>query len=227
MNCGTPSAPANDPFGASGGIHVLLAREQQELLQLAAKERRAARIVERERRERVERAIAAGVAAVERLDADDRDDDLRPARRSAPRRARARRRAHPSTRRRPSTRAGDRNGGAYSYHFGGSSSGRSIASTIRGWNRAAANARASVARSKPCSPTISSMNARTSARAAYVRRDDARQRDGAQRSAATSSEARRDAREEAVGDATRDRRMQRRAMVTSRAHIVYASRRAP
>ena len=55
----------------------MVAREQQELLQLAAKERGAARIIERQRRERVERPIAADVAPVERLDADDGDDDFR------------------------------------------------------------------------------------------------------------------------------------------------------
>ena len=53
-----------------------LAREKQELLQLAPEEGGAARIVEGERGERVEHPIVADVLAVERLDAEDRDDDL-------------------------------------------------------------------------------------------------------------------------------------------------------
>jgi hypothetical protein len=75
MNCGTPSAPANEPFGASGG-KAFAARKQQELGELPAEVVGAPRIVERQRRQRVDRPVGAGIAAVERLDADDRDDDL-------------------------------------------------------------------------------------------------------------------------------------------------------
>src|SRR5439155_24736428 len=51
--------------------------EEQELLQLAAEEFRAARIVESERRQSVEYPVAARIAPVIRLDADDRDDNFR------------------------------------------------------------------------------------------------------------------------------------------------------
>jgi len=55
----------------------LFFRKEQELLQLAAEEFRAARIVESERRQRIEHPIAARIAAVIRFDADDRDDHFR------------------------------------------------------------------------------------------------------------------------------------------------------
>ena len=55
----------------------LLAAEQQELLELAAKEPCPPRIIERQRGQRVDHAIRAGIAAVQRLHADDGDDDLR------------------------------------------------------------------------------------------------------------------------------------------------------
>src|SRR5262249_49418374 len=64
-------------------------------------------------------------------------------------------------------RACERKRGAYSYHLGGSTYGRCIASTILGWYRAAANTRVSAARLKPSAATSSSMNAFTSGRAAY------------------------------------------------------------
>src|SRR4029079_7037930 len=49
-----------------------LAREKQELLELAAEKRRPARIVERERGQHIEGPVAAHVSAVEGLDAEDR-----------------------------------------------------------------------------------------------------------------------------------------------------------
>src|SRR5215470_19207152 len=56
---------------------MLLARQQQELLELAAEEFRATRIVESERGQRIEHAIRPGVPSVIRLDADDRHYDFR------------------------------------------------------------------------------------------------------------------------------------------------------
>ena len=74
-------APAH---GAGVGAHQLVERiremlvaEQEQLLELAAEELLARRIVERERDQRIEHAVLAGDAAVVGLDADDRDDDLR------------------------------------------------------------------------------------------------------------------------------------------------------
>ena len=60
-----------------GRIDSLVANQQQEFLQLAAKERRSARIVERQRRQRIERAMLARVAPVVRFDAENGDDDFR------------------------------------------------------------------------------------------------------------------------------------------------------
>ena len=82
--------------------------------------------------------------AVERLDAEDRDDDLRAARRKSPRRGRARRRARSRRRRRRRCAPARRNGGEYSYHLGGASTGRSIAATTCGWRRAVREASARV-----------------------------------------------------------------------------------
>ena len=89
MNCGTPIAPANEPFGIERR-EALIAREQHVLLQLAAKEGGSPRIVERERCQRVDHAVAADVAAVVGFHADDRDDDLGAARRRLALRARQR-----------------------------------------------------------------------------------------------------------------------------------------
>src|SRR5437762_3104801 len=62
---------------ASERRDALFPREKQELLELAAEEFRAARIVESERRQRVEYPVAARIAPVIRFDADDRDDNFR------------------------------------------------------------------------------------------------------------------------------------------------------
>ena len=70
-----PSRPRRSP--GRSRIELLLARQQQELLELGAEISRARRVVEGERRERVEHAVLAGDAAVERLDADDADDHVR------------------------------------------------------------------------------------------------------------------------------------------------------
>ena len=66
-------------IGAAGGagIDPLLAREQQEVLELAAEECRARRVLEGQRGERVQHRVATLVAAVIGLDAEDRGDDLR------------------------------------------------------------------------------------------------------------------------------------------------------
>ena len=81
-------------------IELVLLGEQQELLELAAEEFLARRVVEGERRERIEHAVAAGVAPVVRLDAEDGHDVLRRAPGTARRRARARRGARSRTARR-------------------------------------------------------------------------------------------------------------------------------
>ena len=58
-------------------VEAVVARKQQVLLELAAEEARARRIVEGERGEGVDHAEATGVAAVVGLDADDGDHEFR------------------------------------------------------------------------------------------------------------------------------------------------------
>ena len=58
-------------------VEVVLAGEEQELLQFGAEEFGARRILERQRGQRLKHAEAAGIAAVFGFDADDGDDDFR------------------------------------------------------------------------------------------------------------------------------------------------------
>ena len=60
----------------SQGVDARVARVQQVVLQFAAEEFGARRVVEGERGERIDDAVAAGVAAVHRFHADDGDDDF-------------------------------------------------------------------------------------------------------------------------------------------------------
>ena len=66
----------------------------------------------------------------------------------------------------PSTRSRARSGGEYSYHLGGTISGRSMAATIFGWNFACASQRSTCCCESPVDAAISAANARTSARVA-------------------------------------------------------------
>jgi hypothetical protein len=65
----------------------------------------------------------------------------------------------------PSTRSGARSRGEYSYHLGGTISGRSIAATIFGWNFACASQRSTCRCERLVDAATSMANARTSARA--------------------------------------------------------------
>jgi len=64
------------------------------------------------------------------------------------------------------TRSAESNGGEYSNHLGGASSGRSIAATIFGWYFAWASQRSTSRCDKSDDAAISVANARTSARCA-------------------------------------------------------------
>ncbi len=57
-------------------VETFLAGHYQVLLEFAAEERLAGRVIEGERRERIDHAVLADVLAVERLDADDAEQDI-------------------------------------------------------------------------------------------------------------------------------------------------------
>jgi len=138
---------------AAQAVQRLLAGHDQVLLELAAEEPAARRVVERERRERVNHAVLAGVLAVERLDAHDRQHHVlrHAAGRGPPESLGMLARGLDATRNSP---VGDEPR-RYSCHGMVFSAGRFIAVTIDGRDSTCANNWLSAAGSKPLRLAIS------------------------------------------------------------------------